>query len=90
MRYEKYGKDNPITLRCEQFNPSGFGCCSSCHEDVDYDYPLSEHDHPRNKYIVAEVCCGVLNNELDEPDEEKLLEVWEEALERYEEEFPSE
>jgi hypothetical protein len=90
MRYEKYNKDKKLTLRCRHFNPTESSCCTSCHEDIDYDYPLSEQDHPKNTFITAEVCCGILNNELDELEEKTLLQIWEDALERYEEEFQSE
>jgi hypothetical protein len=85
MRHEKYNKDNEVWLRCSHFNPSGVGCCSSCHdEEEELGYSLGWKEHPLNPHVNAEVCCGVSNNELDVTGDD-LIQAWENALKRYEE-----
>jgi hypothetical protein len=51
---------------CESLKRAGVpvdGCCSSCHEDVDYGYDLIEMDLPNGDYIW--ICCRVAES-LDE------------------------
>ncbi len=46
-------------LTCDQLEELGMWstvcCCSSCHEDVEYGYPLCEHTLPDGREIS--VCC---------------------------------
>lgn len=90
MRHNKYGPDNKAYLGCHDFSPNGSACCSSCHEDYEYDsiYDLCEADHPLNPNITAMICCGIVNTYFyeDEPaDSQGNLDSWEKALARYEE-----
>ena len=40
-------------------------CCSSCHEDEDYGYPLADPDLPDGRH--AEICCSMLTYLHDHP-----------------------
>lgn len=77
MYFEAYRV--PVHLSCTHFD---FCCCSSCHEDVYYDFPLIEIEHPKNSSITAEVCCGVVNA-LEGLDIDEVVMEWEKALQTY-------